>query len=246
MINFLIGIAVSLGLYYGLGQFLDTWIVVLISLLAGGVAYYFLARRTNKQLELRMVDVRNALEGQDPNGALEVLEEARSLGRWQFLINTMIDGQVGAIHYAHKQDHEAALPYLEKAVVKNWHARAMLAGIHFKRRKFDDMKQVFEDTVKFNKKESMLWAAYAFCQSKRGMREEALAIIERGRVEMPDDERLKQLLIALQNRKRMNMKAYEPDWYALMLERPPGYGLQNRPMPKVPGAQMKMKRMRRG
>jgi tetratricopeptide (TPR) repeat protein len=172
------------------------------------------------------------------------LEGARSLSRWQFLIATMIDGQVGTILYAHKQRLDEAQPYLEKAIVKNWYAKCMLAATHFKRREYDDMVRVFEETVKNNKEAAMAWAAYAWCEAKRGRRPEAIGVLERAMKELPDEDRLKRNLIALQNKKRINMKAFTPEWWVLHLERPPGQVMAGGRMSAPPGARMKMKKMR--
>lgn len=244
MINFLISLALAVGAYAGVERLYPGWPAILAGVLAGAVSYFFLARRSNRQLEARMRDVEAALGAQQPDEALQILEDARSLSRWQFLVSTMIDGQVGTILYAHKQRLEEAKPYLEKAIVKNWYAKLMLAALHFKRREYEDMVRVFEDTVKNNKEAPLAWATYAWCEAKRGKRAEAIAVLERGLKELPNEDRLKRNLIALQNKKRLSMKAFTPDWWVLHLERPPGQVMAGGRMNVPRGAKMKMKKMR--
>lgn len=244
MINVLIGLALSLAVYFGLelGAGLGLVPSVLAALASGTLVYVLLARRSNQQLQARMQAVEAALGAQDFDGAIALLEAAREIGRWQFLVNKLIDGQVGTILYAYKQNIEQSRPYLEKALGQNWHAKAMLAASYFKQRDYAAMTETFEKALKSNKKAPMLWAAFAWCEAARGRRDEALAILERGLAENAGEERLKQNLIALQSKKRMNMKGFTPDWWILHLEKPP---TQSLPGGKVPGGgRVRMKRMR--
>ncbi len=243
MINLLIGLAVSLAVYFGLATQTTTLPSVLGALAAGTLVYVLLARRSNKQLQALMARVEERLGAQDFDAALELLEEGRSLARWQLLVNKIIDGQVGTILYAYKTNIEEARPYLERTLAQNWHAKAMLAASHFKVRDYDAMQKVFEAAVKANKKQGLLWGAYAWCEAKRGQRAEAIGILERGLKETEGDERLKRNLIALQNKKRMNMKDFTPEWWVLHLEKPPGQTMM--PGGRVPGGgRVRSKRMR--
>lgn len=211
--------------------------VVAMAAVFGGISYW-----VRQQLNRRMPAIEQAVQGQRVEQALKLLEELRPLARWQPGLNAVVDGQIGVITYATKMDFDRAQPYLEKAVVKNWHARAMLAALHFKARRFDDAARVFEEAVRFNKKEAMLWAAYAWCESKRQNRAKAIDIMQRAVKAMPDDQDLKDNLSALQQDKRMRMNAYTPEWWALHLERPPAKVLMadQRSDPRV----RQMRRMR--
>ncbi len=175
----------------------------------------------NKQLEKRLPAIEAALTDQSAELAVELLEDARGLQKWSYPVGLAIDGQLGVIHFAHKQDLEAAQPLLEKAFVKNWQAKAMLAALHYKRKQYDEMEKVFEEAIKANKQVPMLYAAFAWVEARRRRRDEAVAILERGRKEMPDDEDLKRAMGELQSGKRIKMTAWEPEWWALHLQRPP-------------------------
>jgi tetratricopeptide (TPR) repeat protein len=242
MINILISLAAAVAAYLGADLRLSTPLSVSIGMIVGALFFVLLARRSNKQLEARMRGVEAALGSQDFDGALEQLEASRSIGKWQILVNRMIDGQVGTILYAYKQRVEEARPYLQRTLPQNWHAKAMLAASYYKVRDFETMEKTFEDALKSNKKAAMLWAAFAWCEASRGNRTEAMAILERGMKELPDEDRLKQNLIALQAKKRMNMKDFTPDWWVLHLERPPA---QVMPGGRAPGGgRVKTRRMR--
>ncbi|HEY3356775.1 MAG TPA: tetratricopeptide repeat protein, partial [Polyangia bacterium] len=144
------------------------------------------------------------------------------LGRFQFMLARVVDGQIGILIYAHKRDAERARPYLEKAGVANWQARAMLAAAHFKKKRYDEAVAVFEQTLKRNRKQSLLWSAYAWCEHKRGKPKRAQEILAQAQQYMPSDENIGKNLLRLSNDKaKMKMNGYGMEWYALLLEDPP-------------------------
>ncbi len=185
------------------------------------VAYILLARRSSKQIEKVGPEINKALTAKRPDQAIRILEEAKHRTRHQFLMGSILDAQIGMIHYAHREDSDAAKPHLEKAHTKNWQALAMLGALHFKKKNYAEMERVFVRACKKNKKAGMVWASYAWCQWKRGEKDKAMAILAKGIKHKPDDERLKSNLLALQNNKRMKMRGYEPEWWALHLEKVP-------------------------
>ncbi|HQZ70626.1 MAG: tetratricopeptide repeat protein [Anaerolineae bacterium] len=248
MYNLLISLAAAALVYLGLSQVAPSpWMAVAGGMLAGAVGFLLLARRTNRQLESRVKDVESALGAGRADEAIAILENTKAqLGRWQFMIPTLIDGQIGVLRYAHKQQLDEARPYLEKALANNWHAKAMLAAYHYKRRQYEAMNKVFEAAVKANKQAELLWAAYAWCEASRGDRDAAVAVLERAVKEVKDSERLKRCLNDLRSKKRLNMTPFTPEWWILHLERPPvQLGTQAGSMRGLPpGARMKVRRVR--
>ncbi len=247
MYNLLISLTAAALVYFGLAQVVPSpWMAVGGAFLAAAGSFILLARRTNQQLQARIKEVESALGEGRADEAIAVLEDTkRTLGRWQFMIATLVDGQIGVLRYAHKQQLDEARPYLEAALANNWHAKAMLAAYHFKRRQYAEMEKVFEATVKANKQAELLWAAYGWCQAARGEREAAIAVLERGCKELKEAERLRRCLNDLRGKKRLNMAPYTPDWWILHLERPPAQlaaagAMRNLP----PGARMKVRRIR--
>jgi len=224
VISVALAAVVTLGLHYPLGV---NWpisvaagVAVAIASFAG-MAWYF-----NKRLEARMPEVEGALGARQVDVAIRILEDMRSLAKWQPTVGMAVDGQIGSILYAHKQDAEAARPYLEKAIPQNWYAKAMLGAYHFRKRDAEAMRKVFEAAVKRNKKQAMLWSAYAWCLWKLNQTDEAIAVLERAKKHVGDDEGVERNLTALRAGRKMRMSAYEPEWWALLLERPPARVLQ--------------------
>jgi tetratricopeptide (TPR) repeat protein len=152
--------------------------------------------------------------------AVKMLEAALPLGRWQFLLEGEVYGQIGMIKYLFK-DQEGAMAAFSKTGARNYFARAMQAAILFQRKDFGGMEKSFEDAVKHGKKEGLMWAAYAWCLVQNKESDKALKVLARAIEANPSDEKLKAALTAVQNDKRLKMKAWEPMWWQLGLEQPP-------------------------
>lgn len=234
MYSVIIGIVVASSTFFlalqALGSFrFGPILAVFIGALAGLAVYFAIGIYVSRKLQAMMPEVEAALSRGQPDLAIEVLERARRLTRWQLMIDKAIDGQIGIILYAYKNEPEKAKPYLEKALPNNWMAKAMLGAYHFQRRDDEAMQAAFEGALRQSRKESMLWSTYAWCEWKRGRAKEALAVLERAAAAMPEDERVARNLSALRHEKKMKMNAYEPEWYVLRLQRPPTQVVTGRP-----------------
>lgn len=190
--------------------------------------YIVLARRSYTALQVVVGVVQTELSTMTANKkeqqakadrAIKALEAALPLGRWQFLIEGEIHGQIGMIKYLFK-DFDGALASFHKTGARNYFARAMQGAICFQRKDSAGMQSAFEDAVKHGKKEGLMWAAYAWCLTQNKETEKAIAVLSRGVETNPSDEKLKKALAALQNDKRLKMSAWEPMWWQLGLEQP--------------------------
>lgn len=154
--------------------------------------------------------------------AIEVLKDLKKrYGHWQFFLSSTIDGQIGSIYYM-KGQYQIAKPYLEKAFVRHWVAKAMLAVIYYRERKLNKMEQEFANATKHSKKAGLLWSLWAYCVWRNGDLERAISILAQGKAILGDnDPHLAQNLLSLQNSKRMKMKSYGDQWYQFQLELTP-------------------------
>lgn len=191
--------------------------------------YVVLGRRSFQQLQVVIQQVQAELSSMTQNKkeqqvkadkAIKLLEGALPLGRWQFLLEGEIHGQIGMIKFLFK-DFEGAMTSFSKTGPRNYFARAMQAAILFQKKDFGGMERSFEDAVKHGKKEGLMWAAYAWCLLQNKENEKALKVLARAVEANPSDEKLKTALTAVQNDKRLKMKAWEPMWWQLGLEQPP-------------------------
>jgi tetratricopeptide (TPR) repeat protein len=222
MINLLLSLAAAAAvfcifLFSGITHALGS---ILPAIVAGIAAYWFLARRTVKQLEGVMAQVQKELSARRMEKAIAILEGAFPLARWQFLVASQLHGQIGSLLYVQKKFDEAE-PHLEKSFVKMWTARAMLGAQHFRRKEWKEMEDVFDSAIRGNKGESLLYAIYAWCEDKRGDRKKAIEVLQKGVGENKSDDRLKTLLARLQNDKRMKLENYGEQWWQFWLESPP-------------------------
>jgi tetratricopeptide (TPR) repeat protein len=206
---------------------------VLAGILPGTIAfvglYIVLGRRSFMKLHAIIQQVQAELSSMPPNKkeqllkaekAIKLLESALPLGKWQFLLEGEVHGQIGMIKFLIK-DVEGAMASFAKAGPRNYFARAMQAAILFQKKDFTGMEKSFEEAVKHGRKEGLMWAAYAWCLLQNKESDKAIKVLARGVEANPSDEKLKTALTAVQNDKRLKMKAWEPMWWQLGLEQPP-------------------------
>jgi tetratricopeptide (TPR) repeat protein len=233
MLTLILAAVVAVALFTGTFLAFDVISGLVVALVGGVAVGVLMLRRTRKPIEAAMKDVEAHMKNQRFEKAIATLEAMKPTARWQPGLASSLEAQVGMIRYAHMREFEAARPNLEKAHPKVWQAWAMLGAAHFKKERWDDMRAVFEKAVKRNKKEAMLWLTYGYCEWRRGQKDHALAVLNRGLKENPSDERLKTQVSALQNGKKVKMPAHDPEWLALHLERtlPSGQPTKPRFMP---------------
>lgn len=152
--------------------------------------------------------------------AVKTLEEGLQYEKWQFLVASELHAQIGMIKYMSK-DLDGAEQHLSKSSGRNYMAKAMQGALYFQKKDFTKMRQHFEEAVKSGRKEGVIWAAYAWCLLQLKEKDEAQKVMARAVQTNPSDEKLKNGLVALQNDKRLKMKAWEPMWWQFGLEQPP-------------------------
>lgn len=247
MINLAISLAAGLvtlllfGFALGGGQF-NVWYGLLPAVIVIIGAYVYLMRRTLNQVEAVMTRAQGELMkiqqiaarpsanvqqrmNEQFDKAAAVMKEAYQFSRWQFLVESQINAQLGSLYYL-KKDFEAAEPFLHGAFYKNWMAQAMLALILFRRRDYAKMTEVFENAVKANKDEAMLWSLYAWCLWKNKQTDEAIAVLSRGKQHNATNQNLEINLLALQNKQKFDMRIWGEIWYQFHLDKPPQEQLQ--------------------
>ncbi len=223
MYNLLISIGIGLAVSAALALGTELGIVAAIfpGLLAFAVAYFVLARRTWKKLEVIFETMQREAQAQKFDKAVATLQGGFVLAPWQFLVASQLHSNIGILMYL-RQDLDGALPHLEKSFTRNWIARGMLAVGRYRKHDLAGMEKVFGEAVKVNKKEGVLWSAYAWVLEKEDRHEQAIKILGRAVAANPSDEKLKASLQALQNGKKLKLgKLYGEQWFQFMLERPP-------------------------
>jgi tetratricopeptide (TPR) repeat protein len=193
--------------------------------------YLVLLRKMNARVRNEMTSLQAKLANKNFDLAIAELEGLkRKYARWVFMLGAQIDGQIGAILYA-REEFDKARPYLDRAFIRMWDAKLMLACLMSgevgkgKDKKKGDLAAVdslLERVVKYTPKQGMVWSTWAWLHWKAGESKKAIDILARGKQALGDaDAVLAQNLLALQNDKKMKMKGYGNPWYLLHLEQPP-------------------------
>ena len=127
----------------------------------------------------------------------------------------------GVIYFLQKE-FSRALPYLKRSsMFGHWMGGAMLGVIYYKKKDHAAMRQTFETVTRRGKKHGLAWCLYAYLLTQMGDQETAQQVLTRGVKAAADDSRVKDALLAVQNGKKIKMKAYKEQWYQFHLERPP-------------------------
>lgn len=218
---------------YLLGFFVGgSWIVgFLPSLLAFGLTWFFLARRTGKQVEALFQRAMGVLQAGKIDEARAVLESGMPLAKWQILVKEQIHSQIGSIDYLQAVGHHlqkqhgaaktrftTAQEHLEKSWSRDWRARATLAVIHHRLGKPDDAVKVLEAASGAGSSEPLFWGIYTHILNEAKRRDEALKVLGRGIEANKDNKPLKELQEALANKRRPDMKVMGEPWFQMFPE----------------------------
>lgn len=231
MINFVLSILIGLAAFGVFTAFFPVWAAIAPGLIAFLAAYIVFTNRAMKQVNAISAQAQKEMQAQKIDRAIDTLKKGFALEKKQFLVGPLMHANLGTLLYA-KGDFEAARPHLEASDKWGWATRTLLGGNYavlramvasqaFRTKRYDDMRKAFESAVRQGKKDSLVWSLYAYCLSKIGARDEAMQVLGRAAQANPSDERIKANLLALQNNKRMKMKAYTPQFYQFHVEAPP-------------------------
>jgi tetratricopeptide (TPR) repeat protein len=192
-------------------------------LLAAVAAYVVLARRTFRRLEAIFAESAQVLQSVPPKFDLAVstIQKAYALAPYQLGIRSQVDAQIGVIYFLQK-DFNKAQPYLQRSLVfGHWLAGAMLGVIQYKKKDYAEMRKTFGVVTKRAKKQGIVWNLYAYLLVQLNEKDAAMRVLTDGLKHTGDDARVKDSLLALQNGKKLKMRAYKEQWYQFHLERPP-------------------------
>ncbi len=222
MYNLLIAIAAAVlafGLTFATGL-VDWWGALFPFVLAFGVVYFLLARRTLAQLETLYRDAQAEIMAKRIPSGIAKIESGFELAKWQFFVKPQVHAQLGSLLYM-LEKYDEARPHLEKSFARIGQARAMYAALLFREKNDAKMIEVFEDALKYTKNDGLLWSTYAWCLHERGQTAKAMDVLGRATKENPSDQKLKDNQLSLQNEKGLKMNPYGMEWWAYRLEAPP-------------------------
>lgn len=220
MINLLLGLGAALAVIL-LSSLLSIklWISLPIGILAGAALFIWQGRKIQQELEKIFTRAGDLLKKQQFDKAIETMKEGYRFSSKQFLVKGSIDGQIGVVQYLRKKNEEAE-PLLASASMQHYIAKAMLGILQWKRGEKKKARETFNLALKTGKKESLLYAVYAYVLVEMGERDKAIEVLNKGLGICKGDERLITNRNLLQNGKALKMKVYGEQWYQFLLERP--------------------------
>ena len=220
MINLLLSLGAALAVIL-LSSLLSIklWISLPIGVLAGAGLFIWQGRKIQQELEKIFTRAGDLLKKQQFDKAIEAMKEGYRFSSRQFLVKGSIDGQIGVVQYLRKKNEEAE-PLLASASMQHYIAKAMLGILQWKRGEKKKARETFNLALKTGKKESLLYAVYAYVLVEMGERDKAIEVLNKGLGICKGDERLITNRNLLQNGKALKMKVYGEQWYQFLLERP--------------------------
>lgn len=206
---------------------LPRWLTLPESILPGvlmgvGTAMV-LARRTFAKLEAVMMRGAACLQSMPPKPeqAISVMQQAYPLARAQFGVRSQVDAQIGIIYFLQREFNRAQ-PYLTRSMLfGHWMAGAMLGVIQYKKKDMAGMRRTFSTVLRKAKSQGLAHSLYAYLLVQVGDRDGAQKVLSEAAKQKGADPRVKEGLLALQNGKKLKMRAYNEQWYQFHLERPP-------------------------
>ena len=220
MIYFAIALLVGLAVFGIFTAIFSPVAAIAPAVIAFLAAYLVLAQRAMKEVSRISELAQKQMMSQKIDQAVETFRSGLPIARKQFLVGPILHANIGTLLYI-KKDFEGARPHLEAGFGRHYLAMAMLGAYRFKKGDQAGMRKAFEKATRHGKKDAITWAVWAWCEDKLGHRDEAMKVLARGVEANPSDQRLKGSLQALQNNKRLRMRAYAPQFYQFHLEPPP-------------------------
>jgi uncharacterized protein HemY len=226
MYNLLIAIGVA-SLAFGLGFVVTGTPVagILPGLIALGVAYIFLARRTGKQFQVVMEKAAAEFQAGKVEPGLRLMESCFKYAKWQFFVGPQIHGQIGMLLYLQRK-WKPARTHLSQAWKRDWRARTMLAALDHREGRKEAALELMGKLTGFGGKDPVFWALYAYIALEAKQRDKALSIVNDGLKKCSDSNGLKDLQTSIANKKKLKMKAFAPTWYQYFPEQMPRSQMQ--------------------
>ncbi|MCA9728373.1 MAG: hypothetical protein KC729_11865 [Candidatus Eisenbacteria bacterium] len=224
MLSIIVAAAFGLlvGMIWALSGLWGGWIVgfILFTLLFVG-SIFLISRFIGKRVEPPFLQAQKQLQAGQTQLALKTLEGLLPLARWQILLRSQIESQIGTIYYG-MGDEAKALEHLKHANPRIPEAFLLLGAMHYRAGRHDDSRKVMEAAIRLNRKNALLANAYAYFLAEKGDRSAAIEQLQKYLKADDSDKPTADNLSRLQNGKKMSMKSFGLPWYSLKVEKLPG------------------------
>ncbi|MBF0198478.1 MAG: hypothetical protein HQL32_12245 [Planctomycetes bacterium] len=220
MLSLIIALLIWIALSLAFLPIMHPVAAVIVALFPAIGALIYITRKMMNKLQPIMLQAQKQAQAKQFSLAIKTLESLLPMAKWQIMLKSQINSQIGMFLYADKKE-DKALEYLEKGSPRAPDSQMILASMYFKKKDAAKVKEVFDITIRVNKKQVLLYNAYAFMLNASDDKEGAIAALQKGLKVNADNDATKDNLLRLQNNKKLNMKPFGMPWYSLQLEKPP-------------------------
>lgn len=243
MINLIVSLLLAGGIFALCSQFLFDSVAasVIVSILAFFVSMILLNRHFGKKVQAiiheSQVEMQELSKIQSPetlkrmmpkimDKTIEILNKGYKYEHFMFSVTQTINGQIGVLYYIQKKFEEAE-PYLKNSLFMNGQAQGMYACILYKKHDLDGMKKQFDKTLKFARKDVLLWHVYAWCLEQEKDTDGAIEVLNQCLLFNARSEVTKENLDHLKKKQSIDMSSFGEAWYQFMLEQPTAQAVQS-------------------
>ena len=198
------------------------------AVLAAGIAYFLLMRRSGNQLAAisqeamvvfqdKMATARSQKEQQAIfQEGKAILEKGFALGRWQFMVAPQIHAQLGTLSYM-QQDFVTAREHLQKGDTflgryTAWQPMAMLALIEFRDGDADAAVKRLQGLSMAGRGDPLYWGIVVYIAHRAKNTDAALKAISDALEKHADSQVLQKLADQLRNKKRLTPELFGQGW----------------------------------
>ena len=160
--------------------------------------------------------------------AVDEIKKGYAYKNYVFFLEPQLNAQVGQIYYVQRRFDEAE-PYLANSFPQQSMSVCMYACLLFRRKDEAGMVAAFEKAFKYTRRaHPVLWNLYAWCMYELKGRDAAIAVLNRGVIDNPNDKITHDNLNALKNSEKgkVNMRGFNELWYQFWLDDMPMQSLQ--------------------
>jgi hypothetical protein len=201
---------------------------IIPAVLASGIAYFLLMRRTGKQLAAISEEAMAIFQGKMATARTQaeqkkvfaegqtVLERGFALGRWQFLVSTQIHTQLGTLSYM-QRDFKTARIHLEKgdswlSRFTAWQPMSMLALLEYRDGEEAAAVKRLQGLKMAGGKDPLYWALTTVVANRAKQTKDALKAISDGLERLPDSGPLQKIADQLRNKRHLTPEIFGQGW----------------------------------
>jgi|GEM_PF-701963 len=187
------------------------------------IAYFFLARRTYKQVEVVAQTAMGELQTaqQDPSAidrASKLIEAALPLGKWQFLVESQLHGQLGQLAFMkanmkQSTDFSAAKGHLLQSWTRDWLSQTILAVVLFEEKQHTEALERLEGAKSGGSDQALFWGVWAWMAKATGKDDVALKVLSEALEKHKNHEALTAFRDAAANDRALPIEVFSPQWF---------------------------------